>query len=74
MIDKYRLIRFLENYLDQLIKRQRISGQFIEWEVWFQEIFNPSNSHYIEICRDLKIASKNFHDRAHAIMINDCSL
>lgn len=68
-----------KGYLNQLIRNQALPGKFIEWETWFNQIFNPAFEQYEAIYQKIRQASEiqkpayiNFKIIATDAMISDC--
>jgi hypothetical protein len=68
-----------KGYLTQLIKNQSLPGQFIDWETWFDQVFNPAFEQYEALYQKIRQASNlqkpayiNFKIIATNAMTDDC--
>ena len=79
MIDLLGQFNQSKGHLTQLIKNQSQLGQFIDWETWFDQVFNPAFEQYEAIYMKIRQASNlqkpayiNFKIIANDTMANDC--
>jgi hypothetical protein len=57
MIDLLTQFKNLQTYLLQIIQDQSKVGSFIEWEDWFEVIFNPALEQYEMIYQKIRLSS-----------------